>query len=427
VRPKFRKFLVSSSRQRTRPLLSVLFAFPFNFHNLMWAFQSQFDFFLLAVAAGWLALLKNRPVTALVIAMASWFTLGGGPILAASYVPFCVWAAVDQRWSWRRATATAAAAIAIAAAGVSLRADHAAPLATPREQAKAVTAFLGWPHSGLVFLVDRLPESERLFPRPVLNFPTADGSWLKRTGVWLDDHPIMVTVLNGIFAVILLTPTFVVAALVASRRLRGAGIWGALGVAGFAFLMQVATGIARATEIGIPVRYLDVVALSGFAAAACAFALATHRPASRPLVIAWAIVVIPACVATMVGTMATVRQRRPQLWLENVRQYFPTHDPAIFRAMIVKDPEWPLPFISRDIDHLMAMLDDPAYQAIVPRSVTAPDELPHAVSRAASMIGRFGLLIVVAGVGGGTWLILRSRRRERTLVKLEQDLRPVCE
>jgi hypothetical protein len=250
---------------------------------------------------------------------------------------------------------------------------------------------------------------------------------LKRTGVWLDDHPIMVTVLNGIFAVILLTPTFVVAALVASRRLRGAGIWGALGVAGFAFLMQVATGIARATEIGIPVRYLDVVALSGFAAAACAFALATHRPASRPLVIAWAIVVIPACVATMVGTMATVRQRRPQLWLENVRQYFPTHDPAIFRAMIVKDPEWPLPFISRDIDHLMAMLDDPAYQAIVPRSVTAPDELPHAVSRAASMIGRFGLLIVVAGVGGGTWLILRSRRRERTLVKLEQDHRPVCE
>src|SRR3954471_10656036 len=33
--------------------LTALFAFPFNYHNLLWAFQSQFDFFLLTAASGW--------------------------------------------------------------------------------------------------------------------------------------------------------------------------------------------------------------------------------------------------------------------------------------------------------------------------------------------------------------------------------------
>jgi hypothetical protein len=393
-------------------VLTGLFAFPFNFHNLLWAFQSQFDFFLLSVAMGWLALQRDRPVAALVIAVLSLFTLGGGPILAASYVPFCVWAGWDKRWSWRKSMGITAAAVAIAAFGVSLRAEHSAPLATPREQATAVAAYLAWPHSGLVALVDRLPETERLFPRPVLNFPSAESSWLRQVADVMHDRPAAVTILNALCALILLAPTAVVFALVIIRRIRGSAIWGALGLAGFAFLMQVATGVARAREVGIPVRYLDVVALSGFTALACAFALAAHVPSSRRLMIGWAVFTAPACLAIVVGTMATLKQRRSQAWLENVRQYFPSHDPAILHGIIAKDPHWPLPFISRDIEHLMTMLDDPAYLTIVPRSVVAQDEPPRMVAQVASALGRFGFVFVIIGVGGAACVVRRLRREQ---------------
>ena len=70
-------------------LLAGLFAFPFNYQNMLWAFQSQFDFFLLAVALGWLALQSNRPVAALVVAFLSLFTLGAGPIRRELSAVFC--------------------------------------------------------------------------------------------------------------------------------------------------------------------------------------------------------------------------------------------------------------------------------------------------------------------------------------------------
>jgi hypothetical protein len=127
----------------------------------------------------------------------------------------------------------------------------------------------------------------------------------------------------------------------------------------------------------------------------------------------------------MVGKIATIRQARPQVWLENVRQYFPTHDHAIFHRMIAKEPEWCLPFISRDIEHLMAMLDDPEYLTIVPRSVIAPQEPPRVVARIASAFARAGLVLVSVGAGAGTWIVLRSRRRGRDSLtpKLDEDLR----
>jgi hypothetical protein len=391
-------------------ILAGLFAFPFSYQNLLWAFQSQFDFFLLAVALGWLVLRGDRPVVALLIAGASFFTLGAGPILAAGYVPYFLAAWIDRRWSPRKATGFAVAAVALVAVGVSLRGAHAAPLAGPSDQARALTALLAWPHSTLVSMVDRLPESERLIPRSVLEFPRAEHSWLHEIARWLHAHPAAVPMLNAAFALVLIAPTIAIAGLVVTRRIRGAEVWGPLGLAGFAFLMLIATAIARAQEKGVPVRYLDVVALSGFAALACAFALRARGPRWRPLVVLWTIVSVPACLATMVGTMATVRQRRPQAWVEAVRQYFPSHNHAIFHRMVAENPNWPLPFISRDIDHLMAMLDDPSFEAIVPKSITAPEQPARPVARAAYQIGRFGLWIVLAALGGGTWIVFRSRR-----------------
>jgi hypothetical protein len=393
-------------------VLAVLFAFPFSFHNLFWAFQSQFDFFLLAVALGWLALRSDRPAAALAIASLSLLTLGAGPILAASYLPFALGSWWDRRWSLRRTVLFSASALALLAVGVSLRGAHAAPVGPLRDQAAALATLLGWPHSGLVSIVDRLPESARLIPAPLLNFPQADNSWLLRTAEWLHAHPAVVPSIDVVCALLLLAPTAVLAVLVALRRVRGVAAWGPLGLAGFAFLMQVATAIARSQEPGVvAVRYLDLVALSGLAAMASAFFLSVAGRRWRPLVVAWTLLTLPSCLAMMVGTAAQIKQRRPQLWLANVQEYFPSHDPAIFDRMIAANANWPLPFISRDIAHLVQMLDDPALAAVLPRSVVAPAEPPRPAARLASIVAGNGIGIVVVAIGAGTWIAWRSRRR----------------
>ena len=295
--------------------------------------------------------------------------------------------------------------------GASLRAEHAAPLGTPAEQAKTLTTLMAWPHSSLISIIDRLPATERLIPRPVLNFPSAETSWLNRVAALLDAHPGLVPFLNVVLALILLAPTIIVAVLVARRQIRGTQLWGALGLAGFALLMQIATAIARAQEVGVPIRYLDVIALSLFAALACSFALGAYRPRLRPLFVLWALMVTPACLATMAGTMGVLRKRQPDTWVANMRQYFPSHDHAIFRRIIAEDPNWPLPFFSNNVDQLMSFFDDPGFEAIMPLSVIAPDQPPHPIGRAARAVGRAGWLIVLVAMGTGAWIVLRPVRR----------------
>jgi hypothetical protein len=392
-------------------LLAGLFAFPFNYQNMLWGFQSQFDFFLLAVALGWLALQSNRPVAALVVAFFSLFTLGAGPILAASYLPFFVVAWTDKRWSFRKAVGFAGVSLAIVAFGVSLRAEHAAPLGTPGEQAKTLTTLMAWPHSSLISIINRLPETERLIPRPLLHFPSAETSWLNQVAALLHAQPGLVPFLNVVLALLLLAPTIVVAVLVARRQIRGTHLWGALGLAGFAFLMQIATAIARAQEVGVPIRYLDVIALSLFSALACGFALSADRPRFRRLFLLWTVVAIPACLATMVGTLSVLRKRQPDTWVANMRAYFPSHDHAIFRRIIAEDPNWPLPFFSNNVDQLMSFFDDPGFEAIMPLSVIAPNQPPHPIGRAARAVGRAGWLIVLVSIGTGAWIVFRPMRR----------------
>ena len=198
-------------RHLAATLLAGLFAFPFSYQNMLWGFQSQFDFFLLTVALGWLALKADRPVGALVVAFFSLFTLGAGPILAASYLPFFAVAWMDKRWSLRKAAAFAGVSIVLVAFGVSLRGEHAAPLGTHGEQARALTTLMAWPHSSLLSIIDRLPESERLIPRPLLHFPSAESSWLNHIAAFLHARPMVVPILNVVFALLLLAPTITVA------------------------------------------------------------------------------------------------------------------------------------------------------------------------------------------------------------------------
>jgi hypothetical protein len=113
----------------------------------------------------------------------------------------------------------------------------------------------------------------------------------------------------------------------------------------------------------------------------------------------------------MVGTLSVMRKRQQDVWVANMRQYFPSHDHAIFRRIIADDPGWPLPFFSNNVDQLMSFFDDPAFEAIMPLSVTAPNQSPYPVGRVARAVGQSGWLIVFVAIGAGTWLVLRPIRR----------------
>jgi hypothetical protein len=400
-------------------LLAGLFAFPFSFHNLFWAFQSQFDFFLLALACGWLALRAERPIVALGIAAIAPFTLGAGPILAASYVPYALGAGWEKRWPWRKSIAVSVAAVAIFVAGASLRAPDAAPLGPVRDQAKAFAMLLGWPHSGLVTVIERLPETAHLIPQRVLNFPRPEASLVQGAAGWMREHPAVPLTIQLALALLVLAPTIALTVVVLRRRRIDGVAWGPLGLGGFAFAMMAATAVARSQEPGVvAVRFLDLVALTGLAALACSFILAARGRAWRKWMLVWALISAPSYLVTMAATAARIRQNEPQRWLENTRAFFPSRDPEVFQRLIAADPHWPLPFFNRDIDQLVQMLNDPALAPILPRSVVAPEEPPRPIARAASAMAEQGLWIVFAAVAAAGSLGWRRRGAGATVSAL---------
>lgn len=392
-------------------LLALLFAFPFGYQNLLWAFQSQFDFFLLMGALGWLALLSGRPVLALVVAALAPFTLGAGPIIAASYVPFFLAVGVLRQWPWRRAAGFAAVACALVLAGASLRGSHAAPLGQMGDQIGTLLKHLAWPYSNLVLLVDGLPESARLIPAAALNFPAPERSWLQAAATWLHAHPLALPVVHGLLAALMLAP--IVVMLVSFWRRPPARwlAWGPLGLAAFAILLQVASAIARSSDRMVQTRYLDIVMLVGFAGAACAFVLWQREAWWRRAIVVWVLLLLPGYAATMGASWLRLNKKEPQLWLTAVQRYFPSHD----RAVLPRNTAWQLPILEEDPTDFANRLDRPAVEAILPRAIVVPHEPPGRAARVAAWVGRFGLVFAGIAMAAATWIGVQARcgRREK--------------
>jgi hypothetical protein len=391
-------------------LLAVLFAFPFAYANMIWAFQSQFDFFLLAAALGWLALLRGRPVVALGFAAASLLALGSGPIIAASYVPFFVVAWLEKRWPLRRAAAFCAASLAILVVGLaSPTADRRPHVGTPAEKALTFARIYAWPHSNLLSIVERLPETARYVPAPVLRFPSEEQSWLLRFAQQLHRHPGAVAAFNVALALLVLAPTLAVTLAVVRRRIPLAPALGPLALAGFAFLMIAATAVARARQITIEVRFLDHVALAGFSSLACGFLLLTRTLHGRRWLAVWAAVMGLGYTATMAVTLAQLSRRSSDASLAILQRYFATtpHDHAAltegenFRRFIVGD----------DPTQFMAELDEPGMERVLPRAVTAPGSPPGRAAQLAYAVAKAGPLFVLLAAGGGWWIVVLARRR----------------
>jgi hypothetical protein len=394
-------------------VLTVLFAFPFNYHNLLWAFQSQFDFFLLTAALGWMALLDGRPVLALTIAALSPLTLGAGPVLAASYVPYLLATILGRHraeippWPWRRAGLYTAGALVIAAAGASLPTAEA----MPREGAladKIATLFqLGaWPFSNLLSAVARLPESSNLIPGQLLNFPTAESSWMMALAGAFHRHPLLLVLAHVTIAVFVMAPLIGLTFLVVRRRVRLRVVLGPLALSGFVALMIGATAVARTNQPTIAIRFVDYIMLAGFISIVAGFVLGSRRPRWRRWLALWAVIMGLGYLATAGATMSQmVNRRKPQAGLEILQQYY-----AGNRAILTQRENLVLFIVSEDPTAFMAQLDDPEVRAVMPRVVFDPDATPGPAARIANAVAYWGLPMAGFAAAGAIWIGMRRPR-----------------
>ncbi|MDB6114839.1 MAG: putative transrane protein, partial [Lacunisphaera sp.] len=350
-------------------VLTALFVFPFSYQNLLWAFQSQFDFFLLTVALGWLALLSGRTKTALTISFLSLFTLGAGPILAGSYLPLLTWNLVRQR---RQRLAPALAvffALLVFAVGFALRANPVTRSTNPRGQFQTLTAALAWPYSSLLSKV-ATPRGLQFMPHALQDFPTPQNSWFRRAAGQIASHPSWIAAFEALVAGLMLFPILALIAWVIRHRTVPRSAIGPLSISGFALMMTLATAITRAGQQTIAVRYLDLVALTGFAAIAAAFVLLQLRPHSRRWLLLWGMLVVPGYLAVMGGTVTKLNTQMPAYWLKNLQVYFTRHDHSILANN--RESRWPI-LEDASVPEFMKFLDDPQIAPILPRSVTQPD------------------------------------------------------
>ncbi|HVU34832.1 MAG TPA: hypothetical protein VHE61_15470 [Opitutaceae bacterium] len=396
-------------RYATAGILTALFAFPFAFANLLWAFQSQFDFFLLAAALGWLAALSGRTVLALVLAALSILTLASGPIIAVSFIPLFAVRWLQGRWRISRAFWHGVAALGILAIGLMSPTAVAKPhVGTPVDKAEMLVRLYGWPYSNLMSIIERLPETEKYVPARLLRLPSPDHSLLLAAARVMHAHPILPVAFDGVCGAILLAPTLLLLGAILRRRVPLRVGLGPLGLAGFAFLMLVATAMARADEVTIAPRFLDHVSLAGFASLAAAVAVASREPRWRRRLVAWSVVMGIGYAATMVITVAQMSRHAPAEALSILQRYYATtpHDHAVmaenraFHRFIVSD----------DPTQFMSELDTPGLEKIMPLEVTSPGAPVGPAARLAFSFARYGWLVALLGAGWACAMAWRAGR-----------------
>jgi hypothetical protein len=402
-------------------MLTVLFAFPFNYHNLLWAFQSQFDFFLLTAALGWLALLNGRPALALAMAAISPLTLGAGPVLAVSYVGYWISRKMFNRGvdehsralgavKWRRVIGYCFAAVVVAALGASLPTPDAMPRAGGvGDKLATLLKLYAWPFSNLLSVVERLPEASNLIPGRLLNFPSAESSWMLGLAGAMHRHPGIVVLINLPIALVLVAPWVAVAILVARGRMPVRPALGALALSGFVALMLAATAVARSDQPTIAIRFVDHVMLAGFISIVSGFVLVARHRRCAPWFALWLLVLGTGYLATAGATLSQmVNRRKPQLSLELMQQYY-----AGDRTPILQKENLRLFIMSDDPSDFFAELDDPAVKAVMPRVVLAPEMSRAPVALKASALASWGLAMAGFAAVAAAYLALRRRKSPR--------------
>ena len=414
-------------------VLALLFAMPFGYQNMLWAFQSQFDFFLLAAALGWTCLLRGRIMAALVIAALSPLALGAGPVIAASYVPYLMFRGwlgrrnADVRaargvddgsdvvmgppvtFTLRRTRIACVLALAIAGGAAALRAPTAAPIGEPTDQVRTLAGLMGWPASNLVLLVERLPESSHLFPRAVLQYPTAETSWLLQLARFLHAHPGVVAAVNTVFAAALVLPLLLLARAVWRGCIAFRRAEAIFAIGGFGLLLLLATAFARARQTSVPARFVDVVVLLGFACIASLPLIAQLGPRVRRIIAVWLLLFVPSYAVILAGTFGKMSHHLPTRWVANTRAYYAAQDRTLFPS----NDSFALPILEKDPTFFYGMMERPEMRAILPWSVTQPEKTPPWPARIAAFVALWGWLLAILGACLAFAAAWRSRRASR--------------
>ncbi len=392
---------LSRRRLTVAGLLAALFAFPFNWHNLLWGVASTFDFLFLTAALGWLALVSGRTTLALGCGFLALFTNGAGPLVCASFVPFLIAA-------WRRGTLARSRALfvtlaagAIVLFGLSLHTNEAAP--HPGSVADKVTTVFqlyAWPFNDWFAGLVRMSGRTDVTALAWLNDPPPALHWLGRILDWLRHHPGVVRGLGFPFALALAAPGAALVLFVSRRRIPFAAVQGLLGLGTFALLMIVATALARANQTTVAVRFLDHVILAALVSLVSAWVVLHHAPKLRRWMAAWGVLFAVGYMSAVGSTVLQMNRKFPAQVLEVMQRYYVAHDHAVlldrelYRSIIFED----------DPQTFFDLLDDPALQPVLPRAVTAPGSPPGPAAAIAGWFGRWGLgFALLAGVLG-VWM-----------------------
>jgi hypothetical protein len=298
----------------------------------------------------------------------------------------------------------------IVAGGILLRVAQPPPH-TLGEKSFALLNLLGWPYSNLALQFCRLPETAKLFPGTLLRLPSPEHNVVNTLGGLFDSHPAVFIAIATSLAVWMVAPLLLLASRVRATKHISRATWGVLAVVSFGGLMQVATALARAGEMTVQARYLDVVALTGFAAMAAAFVLAFEQGRYRRFLLIWALALVPGYLVTTAISFNRTRHTKQQQWVSTIREYWVTRD----RTKLPPNSDWQLPILVQPME-LADYLDDPEVADILPLSITAPDKDPRPLAGAVERVAAVGWLIALAGAAGAGWFAYAARRRQPGVV-----------
>jgi len=172
--------------------------------------------------------------------------------------------------------------------------------------------------------------------------------------------------------------------------------------------MQAATALARAGEMTVQARYLDVVALIGFASIAAAFILAFEQGRYRRFLLVWALVLTPGYLVTSAISFNRTRHTKQEQWVTTIREYWVTRD----RTKLPTNPDWQLPILVQPME-LADYLDDPKVADILPLSITAPEKDPRPLAVFVERVASVGWLIALGGAIGAGWFAYASGRQRQ--------------
>jgi len=405
--------------------VAAALAIPFSYSNLLWGFQSQFYFLLLATAGaltcaygprrGWQMIGGSAFCCGLAL-----LSVGAGAITGAALFTVGLWCLVTKRSSFATVAPYLAIGAATVVAGLLLRVS-AAPSAGSVSAAQSFAQALAWPNSNLLSLVAKATENPAYMPRAIVNFPSEQHSFLRWISAQLNGGGVLLGILYGLLALIAWWPLALFAASPRSDDSAGGRFTFAMGI--WSGGIAASIGLARGNEVFVGTRFVDCLEIGLIASGVCLLRLWPRWPKRgmrRLLTIAWEIVVLGGLAATALGIFGQQLPRKAaegRSWTRHVQAYLAAGDPETLEHAQINE----LPILGSDPALLRTALDRPEVRAILPRQVQPNPVVPGGLSQAARLLRMSGIFWLMLGAVL-LWLDRSSERNEEITSRVPETV-----